>query len=58
VRFAVASTEVYRCRDGRREPDPRKDLHMPHTKPGLAQSAKDLPSINPIVDELGTNRGS
>ncbi len=47
--------------------DDEKDVVLPgqqaqarrtHTKPGLAQSAKDLPSINPIVDELGTNRGS
>lgn len=29
-----------------------------HTKPGLAQSAKDNPVQSPIVDELGENRGS
>jgi ribosomal protein L12E/L44/L45/RPP1/RPP2 len=27
-------------------------------KSGLAQSAKDLPPVNPIVEELGENRGS
>ncbi len=29
-----------------------------HTKPGLAESAKDIPAPSPIVDELGENRGS
>jgi Protein of unknown function (DUF2795) len=29
-----------------------------HTKPGLAESAKDIDNENPIVDELGENRGS
>ena len=29
-----------------------------HTKPGLAESAKDIASPSPIVDELGENRGS
>jgi Protein of unknown function (DUF2795) len=29
-----------------------------HTKPGLAESAKDIASESPIVDELGENRGS
>ena len=29
-----------------------------HTKPGLAESAKNQSPINPIVEELGTNRGS
>ena len=29
-----------------------------HTKPGLAESAKDIGSPSPIVDELGENRGS
>jgi len=29
-----------------------------HTKPGLAETAKDLESRSPIVDELGENRGS
>ncbi|OFJ50299.1 DUF2795 domain-containing protein [Mycolicibacterium grossiae] len=27
-------------------------------KTGLAQSGKDLPPVNPIVEELGENRGS
>jgi hypothetical protein len=29
-----------------------------HTPPGRAESAKDIPAQNPIVDELGENRGS
>jgi Protein of unknown function (DUF2795) len=29
-----------------------------HTKPGLAESAKEVSSPNPIIEELGTNRGS
>jgi Protein of unknown function (DUF2795) len=29
-----------------------------HTKPGLAETAKDIPVQSPIVDELGENRGS
>lgn len=29
-----------------------------HTKPGRAESAKDIPTESPIVDELGENRGS
>ncbi|WP_406816385.1 DUF2795 domain-containing protein [Mycobacterium sp. M23085] len=29
-----------------------------HTQPGRAESAKDIPTQSPIVDELGENRGS
>ncbi|OBI96160.1 hypothetical protein A5625_07895 [Mycobacterium sp. 1465703.0] len=29
-----------------------------HTQPGRAESAKEIPAQNPIVDELGENRGS
>jgi hypothetical protein len=29
-----------------------------HTKPGRAESAKDIGDRSPIVDELGENRGS
>lgn len=29
-----------------------------HTKPGLAESAKDIQAQSPIVEELGENRGS
>jgi len=29
-----------------------------HTKPGLAESAKEVSSPNPIIEELGANRGS
>ncbi len=29
-----------------------------HTKPGLAESAKDIGRQSPIVEELGENRGS
>jgi hypothetical protein len=29
-----------------------------HTKPGLAESAKEIESRSPIVDEVGENRGS
>ena len=36
----------------------KAQAHRIHTKPGLAQSAKDIPPQNPIVEELGENRGS
>ena len=39
-------------------PGQQAQARRTHTKPGLAQSAKDLSPLNPIVDELGTNRGS
>lgn len=29
-----------------------------HTKPGLAENGKDIPTQSAIVDELGDNRGS
>lgn len=29
-----------------------------HTTPGVAENAKDIRTRNPIVDELGENRGS
>lgn len=29
-----------------------------HTHPGLAETAKDIGPVNPIVEELGENRGS
>jgi Protein of unknown function (DUF2795) len=29
-----------------------------HTRPGLAENAKDLGPVNPIVEELGENRYS
>lgn len=29
-----------------------------HTKPGLAENAKEIGPVNPIVDELGENRYS
>ena len=35
----------------------KAEAHRVHTKPGLAQSAKDVSSANPIVEELGENRG-
>lgn len=35
----------------------KAQAHRVHTKPGLAQSAKDVSPINPIVEELGENRG-
>ena len=36
----------------------KADAHRVHTKPGLAQSAKDIQPANPIIEELGENRGS
>lgn len=36
----------------------KAEAHRVHTKPGLAQSAKDVSPANPIVEELGENRGS
>jgi hypothetical protein len=32
--------------------------HRVHTKPNVAQSARDVGPVNPIVEELGENRGS
>jgi hypothetical protein len=29
-----------------------------HRKPGLSERSKDVPPVNPIVEELGDNRGS
>ncbi|HEX2301725.1 MAG TPA: DUF2795 domain-containing protein [Pseudonocardiaceae bacterium] len=29
-----------------------------HNHPGLAEQAKDVPAANPIIDEMGENRGS
>lgn len=36
----------------------KAEAHRVHPKPGLAQSAKDVWPANPIVEELGENRGS
>jgi hypothetical protein len=36
----------------------KAEAHRVHTKPGLAQSAKDIQPANPIIEELGENRGS
>lgn len=36
----------------------RAAARQSHTKPGLAETAKDIPTRSPIVDELGENRGS
>ncbi|HVR00483.1 MAG TPA: DUF2795 domain-containing protein [Mycobacterium sp.] len=36
----------------------KAEAHRVHTKPNLAQSAKDVGPVNPIVEELGENRGS
>lgn len=36
----------------------KAEAHRVHTKPGLAQSAKDVSPVNPIVEEVGENRGS
>jgi hypothetical protein len=38
-------------------PGQQAQARRTHTKPGLAESAKDV-SPSPIVEELGTNRGS
>jgi hypothetical protein len=39
-------------------PSQQAETRRTHTKPGLAESAKEVPPPNPIVEELGTNRGS
>jgi len=39
-------------------PGQQAQARRTHTKPGLAESAKNQSPINPIVEELGTNRGS
>ena len=36
----------------------KAEAHRVHTKPGLAQSAKDIQPASPIIEELGENRGS
>ncbi|HVQ97666.1 MAG TPA: DUF2795 domain-containing protein [Mycobacterium sp.] len=36
----------------------KAEAHRVHTKTRLAQSAKDIGPVNPIVEELGENRGS
>jgi hypothetical protein len=36
----------------------KAEAHRVHTKPRLAQSAKDIQPANPIIEELGENRGS
>ena len=36
----------------------KAEAHRLHRKPKLADLAKDVPPINPIVEELGENRGS
>jgi hypothetical protein len=40
-----------------RDPSDQAAQRRTHTHPGLSELDKDIPS-NPIVDELGTNRGS
>jgi hypothetical protein len=39
-------------------PSQQAQARRTHTKPGLAESAKEVSSPNPIIEELGTNRGS
>lgn len=36
----------------------RAAVRRTHTQPGRAESVKPIPAQNPIVDELGDNRGS
>lgn len=36
----------------------KAQAHRVHNKTHLAQSAKDVGPVNPIVEELGENRGS
>ena len=36
----------------------KAEAHRVHTKANVAQSAKDVGPVNPIVEELGENRGS
>jgi hypothetical protein len=36
----------------------KAQAHRVHNKTRLAQSAKDVEPVNPIVEELGENRGS
>ncbi|NKY87320.1 DUF2795 domain-containing protein [Nocardia veterana] len=43
--------------DPQRSPADRAAQRRTHTHPGLAEQEKDVP-VNPIVDELGENRGS
>jgi hypothetical protein len=40
------------------QPGQQAQARRTHTKPGLAESAKDVSPPNPIVEELGTNRKS
>ncbi|NMH97020.1 DUF2795 domain-containing protein [Pseudonocardia acidicola] len=47
-----------------RDDDPELDAALKaerrrmHTHPGLSERTKDVPAPNPIVEELGENRGS
>ncbi|WP_055403232.1 MULTISPECIES: DUF2795 domain-containing protein [unclassified Mycobacterium] len=41
-----------------RDTQGRAAARRTHTKPGLAESAKDIGVQSPIVEELGENRGS
>jgi hypothetical protein len=45
-------------RDPKLEAAVRAQAHRVHRKPGLSEVSKDVPPINPIVEELGENRGS
>jgi hypothetical protein len=36
----------------------KAEAHRVHTKANLSQSAKEIGPVNPIVEELGENRGS
>ncbi|MFY9809161.1 MAG: DUF2795 domain-containing protein [Pseudonocardiaceae bacterium] len=54
----VLSSVALRDEQDIMSPGQRAQAQRTHTKAGLAQSAKDIPPINPIVEELGTNRGS
>jgi Protein of unknown function (DUF2795) len=53
----LASVSIVDEEDAVRDPG-KAAARRTHTKPGLAESAKDIGSESPIVDELGENRGS
>lgn len=53
VAASVTLADEHDIRDG-----DKAAVRRSHTKPGLAETAKDIPAQSPIVDELGENRGS
>jgi uncharacterized protein DUF2795 len=54
----VLSSVALRDEEDTVPPSHQAQARRTHTKPGLAESAKEVSSPNPIIEETGTNRGS